>query len=72
MNKIIEVLKYNNFYFHFDNSKPKEALEGYITISEDKMWFIKRAVLLNHIIIGRDRIGKTRMTAHLKSISPTG
>lgn len=52
MNKIIEVLKYNNFYFLPDNSKPKEGFEGYITISEDKMWFIKRAVLLNHIIIG--------------------
>lgn len=51
-NKIIEVLKYNNYYFFPDKPKPEVGFGGYISFSEDKMWFIKRAVILNHIIIG--------------------
>lgn len=50
--KITEVLKYNNFHFFPHNPKPEGGFGRYILFSEDKMWFIKRAVLLNHIIIG--------------------
>lgn len=46
-NKIIEILKYNNYYFP-DNPKPEEGFGGYISFSEDRVWFMKKVIVLNH------------------------
>lgn len=51
-NKIIEVLRHYNFHFLTDKPKPGEDFVRYISFSEDKIWFTKRAVVLNNIIIG--------------------
>jgi hypothetical protein len=45
-NKIIEILKYNNFYF---NPNQEEGFGGYISFSEDRVWFMKKVIILNHV-----------------------
>lgn len=55
-NKIIEILKFNDFHFFPDNPKPNGGFGGYISFNEDKMWFVKKVIILNFgkfkIIIG--------------------
>jgi hypothetical protein len=55
-NKIIEILKHNNFFFFPVGPKPEEGFGKFITFSEDKMWFIKKVIILNYgddqIIVG--------------------
>lgn len=43
-NKIIGVLKYNNFYFFPDNPTPEEGFGRYLSFNQDKMWFIKKVI----------------------------
>lgn len=54
--KIIEILKHNRYYFFPVSPKPEEGFGEYISFSEDKMWFVKKALILScgdfKIIIG--------------------
>lgn len=55
-NKIIEILKHNNYYFFPNSPKPEEGFGEYLSFNEDKMWFVKKLIVLNNdsfkIIIG--------------------
>lgn len=55
-NKIIEILKHNNYYFFPVSPKPEEGFGDYLSFNEDKMWFVKKLIVLNDadfkIIIG--------------------
>jgi len=55
-NKIIKILKLNDFHFSPQNSNSIEDIAKYLSYSEDKMYFIGKAIVLNHlnsaIIIG--------------------
>lgn len=55
-NKIIEVLKYNNFYFSPVSPKPQISFGEYLSFNEDKMAFVEKAIILKYhdskIIIG--------------------
>ena len=65
-NKIIEILKFNNFNFIPQILTPREDFNRHLSYNEDKMWYIKKAIILNscnfQIIIGntfRDNISKS-------------
>lgn len=55
-NKIIEILKHNNYYFFPNSQKPDESFGEYLSFNEDKMYFVKKMIVLNNanfkIIIG--------------------
>lgn len=55
-NKIIEILKHNNYYFFPNSPKPNECFGEYLYFNEDKMYFVKKMIVLNDanfkIIIG--------------------
>lgn len=55
-NKIIEILKHNNYYFFTNSPKPDECFGEYLSFNEDKMYFVKKMIVLNDdnfkIIIG--------------------
>ena len=47
-NKIIDILKHNNFYFSPDTPKLNDGFGGYISFSEDRVWFMKKVIILNY------------------------
>ena len=55
-NKIIGILNNNNYYFFPNSPKPEEDFGEYLSYNEDKMWFVKKIIVLNDdnfkIIIG--------------------
>lgn len=48
-NKIIEILKLNNFYFLSSGTKPEEAKGKYLSFNEDKMCFVDKVIVLNNV-----------------------
>ena len=51
-NNIITVLKHNNFHFFNDNKTLEDDYSRYLSINEDKIYFMDTVVALNTIIVG--------------------